>query len=72
LQPAGRQRPPLNAVGTFLEDNRQERLFPTTVGGGTTTVELAHQVVERRGQSTSLKFAGLAPAWADRSCLVGM
>ena len=44
--------------------------FPTTIGGGATTVELAHQVVWHRRQSKSLKLAGLASDWADRSCLV--
>jgi hypothetical protein len=29
---------------TLLEDHRHKRLFPTTIGGGATTVELAHQV----------------------------
>jgi hypothetical protein len=38
--------------------------------GGATTVELAHQLVERPRQSKSLKFAGLASGWAARSCLV--
>jgi len=61
----------LGAV-TPLEDHCQKRLFPTTIGGGATTVELAHQVVERRRQSKALKFAGLASDWADRSCLVGI
>jgi hypothetical protein len=56
----------------LLEDHNQKRLFPTTIGGGATTVELAHQEVERRRQSKSLKFAGLASDWADRSCLVGI
>ena len=43
---------------------------PTTIGGGATTVELAHQVVGHRRQSNSLKLAGLASDLADRSCLV--
>ena len=38
--------------------------------GGATTVELAHQVLERPGQSKSSKLAGLASDWADRSCFV--
>jgi hypothetical protein len=62
----------VSAQVTRLEDHRQKRLFPTTIGGGATTVELAHQVVERPRQSKSLRFAGLASDWADRSCLVGM
>lgn len=45
---------------TLLEDHHQKRLFPTTIGGGATTVELTHQVVERRRQGKSLKFAGLS------------
>jgi hypothetical protein len=63
---------PVNASVILLEDHRQKRLFPTTIGGGATTVELAHQVVERRRQSKSLKLAGLASDWADRSCLVAV
>ena len=43
---------------SLLEDHRQERLFPTTIGGGATTVELVHQVVGHRRQSGSLKLAG--------------
>jgi hypothetical protein len=40
--------------------------------GGATTVELAHQLVERPRQSKSLKFAGLASGWEDWSCLVAL
>jgi len=36
--------PPLICDVTLLEDHRQKRLFSTTIGGGATTVELAHQV----------------------------
>jgi hypothetical protein len=36
--------PRLMPAVTLLEDRRQKRLFPTTIGGGATTVELAHQV----------------------------
>ena len=60
----------LTRIVSLLEDHRQKRLFPTTIGGGATTVELAHQVVERRRQSKSLRFARLASDWADRSRLV--
>ena len=60
------------AVVTLLEDRRQERLFPTTIGGGATTVELAHQVVGHRCQSRSLKLAGLASDLADRSWRVAL
>ena len=54
------------------EDRRQERLFPTTIGGGATTVELAHQVVGHHRRSKSLKLAALAPDLADRSSLVAL
>jgi NADH dehydrogenase FAD-containing subunit len=53
-------RAPLMPSVTLLEDHRQKRLFPTAIGGGATTIELAHQVVARRRQSKSLKFPGLA------------
>jgi NADH dehydrogenase FAD-containing subunit len=57
---------------SLLEDHHQKLLFPTTIGGGATTVELAHQVVERRRQSKSSRLAGLASDWADRRFLVAM
>jgi hypothetical protein len=50
-------------------DRGQER-FPTTIGDGAITVELAHQVIGHSRQSKSLKLAGLASDLADRSCLV--
>ena len=62
--------PPVSLVVSLLEDRRQERRFPTTLGGGATTVELAHQVVGHRRQSKSLKLPGLASDLADRSCLI--
>lgn len=41
-----------------MNDRRQERLFPTTVGGDAATAELAYQVVGDRRRSKSLKLAG--------------
>ena len=51
---------------TLLEDHRQKRRFPTTLGGGATTVEIVPQVVECRG-SNSFWFcsAGLEPGTAS-------
>ncbi len=57
---------------TPLEDHRPKQLFSTTVGGGATTANLTHQAVERRLQSKSLRFTGLASDWVNRSCLVSV